>query len=266
LQAHTTAPSTANLTAAAIGLDPDAAIALADDAPGRVPVIPLPAWKRAFDLAVAGSLLIVAGPVMAVVATISRIVLGPGVLYRQARGGLGGAPFDIVKFRTMTNGRDADGNLLPDDQRRSRWGNLLRKTSLDELPALVNIARGEMSIVGPRPLMARYLTRYNEVEARRHCVTPGLTGLAQTQGRNTLTWQEKFALDLEYVETRSLVVDLRILRDTVTAVLSAEGADGNDHTGEFFGTPDDNSAADDDIIDLTAGSLSDDLGISVAGN
>lgn len=241
-------------------------VPVGDLTPGRVPVIALPLWKRSFDLMVAGALLLVTWPVMLTVGLISRIVLGPGIFYRQARGGLGGVPFDIVKFRTMTNGVDAEGNLLPDEQRRSRWGNLLRKTSLDELPALMNIVKGEMSVVGPRPLMARYLDRYNEHEARRHCVTPGLTGLAQTQGRNTLTWQEKFELDLHYVETRSMRTDLTILRDTVKAVLSAEGADGNDHTGEFFGTPDDKSPAADAIIDLTDGTASDDLGLSIAGN
>lgn len=162
-------------------------------------------------------------------------MLGNPVLYRQERGGLGGSTFEIVKFRTMTNATDADGNLLPDDERRHRWGNFLRRTSLDELPTLLNIVRGEMSVVGPRPLMATYLDRYSARESQRHRVTPGLTGMAQTQGRNLLDWSDRFELDLEYIEQRSMRTDLRILRDTVSIVLSREGADGNDHCTEFQG-------------------------------
>ena len=196
----------------------------------------MPLWKRSFDLAVAGPVFIVALPVMAVIGVISLVVLGRPLLYRQARGGLGGERFEIVKFRTMTDTTDDRGELLPDEQRRSRWGNFLRRSSLDELPTLLNIVRGDMSIVGPRPLMARYLDRYSPVEALRHRVTPGLTGLAQTRGRNTLAWSERFALDLEYVRTRSVATDLRILADTVSIVLSRQGADGNDHCTEFMGT------------------------------
>lgn len=221
-----------------------------------VPAIPLPWWKRSFDIVVSGGALVVLSPVIAVVAVISAIVMGRPVLYRQARGGLGGSTFEIVKFRTMTNACDEDGNLLPDDQRRSRWGNFLRKSSLDELPTLINIVRGDMSIVGPRPLMAKYLDRYSHREAHRHSVTPGLTGLAQTRGRNILSWEDKFELDLEYVQIRSVATDIKILKDTVMIVITGEGADGNDHGFEFMGSSDDSSlvsldvASTPEIIDL----------------
>ncbi len=207
------------------------------DRASSVPAIPLPWWKRSFDIAIAGGALFVLYPFILVIAGVTALIMGRPILYRQARGGLGGSTFQIVKFRTMTNATDEDGNLLPDDQRRSRWGNFMRKTSLDELPTLVNIVRGDMSIVGPRPLMAKYLDRYTPQQACRHSVTPGLTGLAQTRGRNTLSWEDKFDLDLEYVQIRSPRTDLKILRDTVMIVLTGEGADGNDHGYEFMGSP-----------------------------
>lgn len=211
-----------------------------DDASGRphlrVAIDPLPLWKRTFDVLVAGSVLIIATPVLMTVAIATLLVMGRPLLYRQARGGLGGSVFEILKFRTMSNDCDVHGVLLPDEERRHRWGNFLRRTSLDELPALLNIVRGDMSIVGPRPLMAKYLDRYSPDELVRHQVTPGLTGLAQTKGRNTLSWAERFELDLEYVRTRSLRADLRILVDTVKIVVSGEGADGNDHCTEFLGS------------------------------
>ena len=203
----------------------------------RVVAKPLPRWKRAFDIAIAGSALLVLAPIGLTVAGIVALTMGRPVLFRQPRAGLGGEIFDIVKFRTMSNACDADGNLLPDEERRTRLGNLLRKTSLDELPTLLNIVRGEMSLVGPRPLMARYLDRYTPQQAQRHQVTPGLTGLAQTRGRNMLSWEDKFSLDLEYVRTRSLATDLTILKDTIAIVVTGAGADGNDHTTEFFGSP-----------------------------
>ena len=204
--------------------------------PPAVPSIPLPWWKRGFDLAVAGSALVVAAPVIAVIAVVSAAVLGRPVLFRQPRIGRGGTTFELIKFRTMTDDVGPDGTPLPDAERRHPWGNLLRRTSLDELPTLVNIVRGEMSVVGPRPLLTRYLHRYSPRQALRHSVTPGLTGLAQTRGRNRLSWPERFELDLEYVRTRSLRTDLAILRDTVRIVLSGDGADGIDHTSEFMGT------------------------------
>ncbi len=207
-----------------------------EQAPLAVRAIPLPAWKRAFDFAAAGSVFVFLAPIMAVVGLITLVLLGRPILYRQRRGGLGGSSFEIIKFRTMTNDVDEDGNLLPDDERRHAWGNFLRKSSLDELPALLNILRGDMSVVGPRPLMAKYLERYDARQARRHSVTPGLTGLAQTRGRNALAWEDRFELDLEYVESRSIRTDARILVDTVRIVLTREGADGNDHCTEFLGT------------------------------
>lgn len=196
----------------------------------------LPWWKRSLDILVAGGALLVLSPIALLVAALVALAMGRPVLYRQTRAGLGGELFDIIKFRTMSNACDADGNLLPDEERRSRIGNLLRKSSLDELPTLWNIVRGDMSLVGPRPLLARYLDRYTPEQAQRHLVTPGLTGLAQTRGRNTLSWEDKFELDLEYVRTRSLATDLIILKDTVAIVIAGTGADGNDHTTEFFGS------------------------------
>lgn len=196
---------------------------------------PIPRWKRIIDIVVAGTALMLVAPLALLVAATVALSMGRPVLFRQPRGGLGGRIFDIVKFRTMTDACDGEGNLLPDEERRNRLGNLLRKTSLDEVPTLLNIIRGEMSLVGPRPLHAHYLDRYSPSQAQRHQVTPGLTGLAQTRGRNTLTWEEKFELDLEYVRTRSLSTDLAILKDTVTIVVAGTGADGNDHTTEFMG-------------------------------
>ena len=204
--------------------------------PKAVEAIPLPAWKRTFDVLAAGSVFVLLSPVMLGTALVSLILMGRPILYRQQRGGLGGSRFEITKFRTMTNEVDDEGQLLPDEQRRHRWGNFLRKTSLDELPALLNILSGDMSVVGPRPLMAKYLDRYDSEQAKRHCVTPGLTGLAQTRGRNVLAWEDRFELDLLYVESRSISTDARILVDTVRIVLTGEGADGNDHCTEFQGT------------------------------
>jgi lipopolysaccharide/colanic/teichoic acid biosynthesis glycosyltransferase len=205
-------------------------------APPVVPVKPLPLWKRAFDLAVAGSLLVVVSPVALLVAAANLAVMGRPLLYRQARGGLGGSTFEILKFRTMLSPFNDEGRPLSDEERRVPWGNVMRRTSLDEIPTLINILKGDMSIVGPRPLLARYLDRYDERQARRHCVTPGVTGLAQTKGRNKLDWSERFELDLEYVETRSVATDLAILLDTVKVVLSRDGADGYDHCTEFKGS------------------------------
>ncbi len=208
-----------------------------DDSGGsRVDVLATPLSKRLVDLVLAGSALVVLSPVLLAVAIAVRLRLGAPVIFRQDRGGLGGQSFQILKFRTMTDGTDADGNLLPDAKRRHPVGDFLRTTSLDELPALVNVLHGQMSIVGPRPLMAKYLDRYSPEQMRRHSVLPGLTGVAQVQGRNALSWEEKFALDLAYVDSRSLRVDLRILLDTVGAVLGRGGADGIDHTEEFMGS------------------------------
>ncbi len=207
----------------------------------RVDVLATPVCKRLVDLVLAGSALVVLSPVLLGVAVAVRARLGAPVVFRQDRGGLGGQTFQILKFRTMTGETDSNGDLLPDAERRHTFGDFLRATSLDELPALLNVLRGEMSIVGPRPLMAKYLDRYSPEQMRRHSVLPGLTGVAQVQGRNALSWDEKFALDLDYVDSRSLRVDMRILLDTIGAVLGRGGADGIDHTEEFMGSSQDSA-------------------------
>ena len=179
--------------------------------------------KRAFDIVLALAALVLLAPVLLVVALLVRVLLGSPVLFRQQRPGLGGRPFYILKFRTMTDARDASGALLPDAERLTAFGRFLRSTSLDELPELLNILKGEMSFVGPRPLLMEYLPLYSPEQARRHEVRPGITGWAQVNGRNAITWERKFALDVEYVERQSLLFDLRILAMTAALVLRREG-------------------------------------------
>lgn len=195
------------------------------------------AAKRALDLAVAVPLLVVSLPVQAVVATAVAVRLGRPVLFAQERPGRDGIPFTMRKFRSM---RDVDPSrgLVDDASRLTPFGRRLRASSLDELPTLWNVVRGEMSLVGPRPLLVQYLPLYSPEEARRHEVAPGLTGLAQVSGRNALTWQQKFALDVEYVDRRSLALDLRILVATARAVLQRNGisADGEATMPVFAGT------------------------------
>ncbi len=176
-------------------------------------------------------------PVLAVVAVLVRLKLGSPVFFRQKRPGLNGVIFEMVKFRTMTDARDAQGKLLPDAVRLTPFGRFLRSTSLDELPELWNVLRGDMSLVGPRPLLVQYLERYSPRQARRHEVRPGITGLAQVKGRNALSWEEKFEWDVRYVETRSLALDLKILWLTVAAVVFRKGssAAGGATRGEFGG-------------------------------
>lgn len=152
-----------------------------------------------------------------------RLKLGSPVLFRQTRPGLDGLPFKLIKFRTMTDDRDAEGVLLPDAERLTSFGRLLRATSLDELPELWNVLRGDMSLVGPRPLLMRYLPYYTDRERMRHRVRPGLTGWAQLQGRNTVSWDERLALDVWYVENRTMMLDFKILLQTVGVVLKREG-------------------------------------------
>ena len=179
--------------------------------------------KRSFDLVV---VLLTAPfwlPVLGIVALVVRWKLGTPVFFRQRRPGLHGRIFELVKFRTMLNAVDASGRLLPDAERLTPTGRWLRSTSLDELPELFNILRGEMSLVGPRPLLVEYLPRYTPAEARRHEVRPGLTGLAQVNGRNALTWDQKFAWDVRYVDEQSLWLDLRILAKTAWKVVAREG-------------------------------------------
>lgn len=195
--------------------------------------------QRLFDLAICTISAPLVLPVMALVAIAVRLRLGRPVLFRQARPGLGGRIFEIYKFRSMTDERDAAGALLPDADRLTGFGLFLRASSLDELPCLFNVVRGEMSLVGPRPLLPAYLPLYTPEQMRRHDVRPGITGWAQVNGRNALSWEEKFALDVWYVDNRSLWLDIRILFMTVFKVLrSADIAHAGDVTmPRFTGTP-----------------------------
>lgn len=195
--------------------------------------------KRAVDLALGVPALVLSLPVQAVVALAVRRRLGSPVLFRQERPGLRGVPFTMVKFRTMVD-VDPERGLVTDEQRLTPFGAFLRSTSLDELPALVHVVRGQMSLVGPRPLLVRYLDRYTPEQARRHEVRPGLTGLAQVSGRNATTWERRLSLDIEYVQTRSLSLDLRIIGRTIAAVLVRHGVSGEGTATmtEFMGTTD----------------------------
>ena len=196
--------------------------------------------KRVLDVVVAGVALILLSPVLAVVALLVRLRLGSPVLFRQERAGLDRQPFTLTKLRTMTEERGADGELLPDEERLPAFGSFLRSTSLDELPELVHVIRGEMSLVGPRPLPTTYLDRYTPRQARRHEVRPGITGWAQVNGRNTAGWPERLEMDVWYVEHRSLRLDLQILWRTLRVVVSREGVaeDGRATMTEFLGTED----------------------------
>lgn len=183
---------------------------------------------RVIDVILAPLVLLAVWPVLVAVALLVRLRLGRAVLFGQERAGLDGRPFVLRKFRTMTDDRDTVGNVLPDAERLTAFGRWLRSTSLDELPELWNVVRGDMSLVGPRPLPLAYLPRYTPVEARRHGVRPGLTGWAQVNGRNSTTWEERLAMDVWYVDNRSLWLDVRILVKTVIIVLRRDGinADG----------------------------------------
>jgi sugar transferase EpsL len=193
--------------------------------------------KRVVDVVGAWVGLAVSTPVIAVVALAVRVKLGSPVFSRQQRAGLGGRPFELTKFRTMTSERDATGALLPDEARLTSFGRFLRSTSLDELPELLHELRGDMSLVGPRPLPVAYLPRYDARQSRRHEVKPGLTGWAQVNGRNTADWPERLEMDVWYVEHRSLWLDLRILWRTVRVVLQRSGVseDGHATMTEFLG-------------------------------
>ena len=182
-----------------------------------------PTLKRALDVIGAGAGLVVTAPVLAVVAALIRVDMGAPVLFRQRRPGLHGRPFEMWKFRTMRDARDASGEPLPDPERLTRLGRFLRATSLDELPELANVLAGEMSLVGPRPLLPQYLALYDGEQRRRHDVLPGITGWAQVHGRNALSWEEKFRLDCWYVDHWSNGLDLRILLDTIRTVLGRDG-------------------------------------------
>ena len=179
--------------------------------------------KRAMDLVGALAALVLLSPVVAVLCILVRSKLGSPIFFRQVRPGIEGRPFNMVKFRTMTDERGSDGELLPDHQRLTPLGAWLRSTSLDELPELFNVLKGDMSLVGPRPLLMDYLSLYSPRQARRHEVRPGITGWAQINGRNALSWEEKFELDVWYVDNRSLWLDIKILFKTVLQVLKRDG-------------------------------------------
>lgn len=191
--------------------------------------------KRGLDVFGAATALLLLAPVILVVAVLVRRRLGSPILFSQTRAGLHGQPVTLTKFRTMTDARDAHGQLLPDAERLTPFGRWLRSTSLDELPGLWNVLRGDISLVGPRPLLLQYLPLYSAEQARRHDVKPGLTGWAQVNGRNSISWDEKFALDTWYVDNRSLLLDLKILVLTMLKVVQREGINAdNEATMPFF--------------------------------
>lgn len=191
--------------------------------------------KRAFDALASGCGLLLLSPILAIVALLVWIKLGSPIVFRQQRPGLCGRPFFLIKFRTMTNGCDPRGVLLADSDRLTPFGRFLRSTSLDEFPELFNVLRGEMSLVGPRPLLMRYRERYNHEQARRHEVKPGVTGLAQVNGRNNLNWDDKFRLDVSYVDHYSFAADCRILLRTCWNVVTRQGISQPGHvTAEEF--------------------------------
>lgn len=191
--------------------------------------------KRFFDLSLSVILLIALSPAMILTACLIRWKIGSPVLFRQTRPGLNGEPFTLYKFRTMTDERDEAGNLLSDEKRLTKTGRLIRKTSLDELPQLINVIKGDLSLVGPRPLLMEYIPLYTKRQWRRHEVKPGITGWAQINGRNKVTWEEKFELDVWYVDHRSFLLDLKILLLTVVKVLKSEGVSQDRHvTAEKF--------------------------------
>ncbi len=196
--------------------------------------------KRPQDCICASLALVVLSPVMAITAVLVRKRLGSPVVFSQERPGMDGKVFRLYKFRTMTDKKDANGNLLPDEERLTPFGKKLRSTSLDELPELINIIKGDMAVVGPRPLLVQYLDRYDDHQARRHEVRPGFTGLAQVNGRNAITWEEKFDWDVKYVDNISFLGDWKIILKTVKTVLSREGiSNANSATmTEFMGTDD----------------------------
>jgi len=194
--------------------------------------------KRAFDIVAAGLAVIVFAPFIAMIALLVRWRLGSPVLFRQMRPGKDARPFEMLKFRSMTDTRDTEGRLLPDADRLTRFGRFLRSSSLDELPELWNVLKGDMSLVGPRPLLMEYLPLYSPHQARRHDVRPGLTGWAQINGRNALSWEQKFALDTWYVDNRSFWLDIKIIGRTIVGVLKRSGisAQGEATMPRFTGT------------------------------
>lgn len=201
--------------------------------------------KRLIDITASSAALVVLSPVLAATAYKVKKNLGSPVLFKQTRPGLDGQPFEMIKFRTMKDATDKDGNLLPDSERLTPFGQKLRSTSLDELPELWNVLKGDMSLVGPRPLLMEYLPLYNSEQARRHSVRPGVTGYAQVNGRNAISWEDKFALDTWYVDNQSLWLDIKILAKTVKQVLIKDGisAEGEATMSKFTGTSTTNELA-----------------------
>ena len=194
--------------------------------------------KRPLDAFLSTGALIVFSPIMIITAIMVRIKLGSPILFVQERPGKNGKMFRLYKFRTMTDGKDENGEWLPDEKRLTSFGRKLRSTSLDEMPELINMIKGDMAVVGPRPLLPQYLTRYSEHQARRHEVRPGFTGLAQVHGRNSISWEEKFNWDVKYVDHITFAGDVRIIMETVKTVIKREGisAEGEATMCEFMGT------------------------------
>jgi sugar transferase EpsL len=194
--------------------------------------------KRVLDLCLALTMLILFSPFLAFIALLVYLLVGSPIIFRQLRPGLHGQPITLLKFRTMVDASDAQGNLLPDKERMTRVGRFLRNTSLDELPELLNVLKGDMSLVGPRPLLMRYLDRYTPEQARRHEAKPGITGWAQVNGRNALTWEQKFEHDVWYVDHQSLFLDMKILALTIWKILKRQGINqpGQATAEEFQGT------------------------------
>jgi lipopolysaccharide/colanic/teichoic acid biosynthesis glycosyltransferase len=197
--------------------------------------------KRLLDIVIASIALILLSPLYAFVAYKVKKNLGSPVLFRQVRPGLNGKPFEMIKFRTMKDAADAQGNPLPDSERLTPFGKMLRSSSLDEMPELWNVIKGDMSVVGPRPLLMEYLPLYNEEQAKRHNVRPGMTGHAQVNGRNSIGWEEKFKLDTWYVENQSTALDFKIMLKTVQKVIAKEdiSAEGEATMTKFTGTKQD---------------------------
>jgi sugar transferase EpsL len=194
--------------------------------------------KRLFDVVVSISLLILFIPVFILISILIKIKLGSPIIFRQQRPGLHGMPFNLYKFRSMSNLKDSNGVLLPDSERLTSLGAFLRKYSLDELPQLFNVLKGDISLVGPRPLLMEYLPLYTKEQAKRHLVKPGITGWAQINGRNAITWEEKFELDVWYVNNRTLLLDIKIILLTPLKVFQAEGISQGNHVSmeKFTGT------------------------------
>ena len=192
-------------------------------------------FKRVFDFILSLTAIIILSPVLLLLTVIGAFLMGGNPFFTQERPGKDGKIFKLVKFKSMNNKRDERGELLPDEKRLTSYGQFIRNTSFDELPELINILKGDMAIVGPRPLLVRYLTRYNKTQARRHEVRPGLTGLAQVNGRNAISWEEKFRYDVEYVDKLSLMLDIKIILMTVLKVVKRDGISSeNSATMEEF--------------------------------